>query len=959
MQSFIKNPVSLTAFILFLFYSLSQAVMPPAPPEWYSERMKQPIPKNYSRAIPAQAVKIQNEMAKLPVKSNKADTDNLLIILVEFPDHPANSIMHPQSAYEDMMFSIGVLSTGSLVEYYQEVSYGAFTPAGTVSVWIMAPHPYSYYTDGSYGTGSFPNNSQGLLEDCVSQLDLLFDFSDFDNDGDGFAEGIFLVHAGPGAEETGSADDIWSHAWYHEYMTDDGVSTGRYSTEPEELTDGSMIPIGVFCHEYGHVLGLPDLYDTDGSSEGIGVYCLMAGGSWGALPGNPERPTHMSAEMKRRLGWMTPTEITGNLENLTILPAATNSDCYRVTNPANSGEYFLIENRAKIGFDSLFRGNGGLAIWHVDQSGNQRDETHRYVSLEQADGSGDLERDFGTGNRHPRTNRGDAGDLFPFLQGNDYFSFSSHPSSFSYDGSDAFMTIDKITQNGNDINVDILTSPEDPIYRFESYAIVDDSASNFNTEADSGEIVNLYVTLACDGVGSDVVAAQLSTSDTRVSVYSGHPDYYYASLGHNSYLVNSYNPFKIQVMSPNNDSAVTFTLSLMAEGVPYELDFKMNINRQNILVVLDNNGSHWSDNIVEALHQVGTYSFDVWSTSESGTPEYDDLIPYNAILWTTASYFGTRTTTPSYENCLSAEELDVLTAYLDAHGRVGLFSQDYLYDLGLNSFASNYLMVQSFTEDQLVDSIGGASGYYTGPGATATWSMYDYTDFIVPGTGANLSIMQNGTSNGVGLQYPAIAPSADFFATTFTSLAIERLDTPSLEGLLSDWLGWMMTNPGVDVPLPIAPDEGDTLETSPINFSWTPVDGAIKYQVIITTDFELTNIVDDIQSTEPQADYTSGLAEGDYFWAVHSMSATDTSAYSPRATFTFHIPYICGDANGDETVNVGDAVHIINYAFKGGPAPDPIAAGDANCDETCNVGDAVYIINYAFKGGPAPCANCP
>jgi hypothetical protein len=67
--------------------------------------------------------------------------------------------------------------------------------------------------------------------------------------------------------------------------------------------------------------------------------------------------------------------------------------------------------------------------------------------------------------------------------------------------------------------------------------------------------------------------------------------------------------------------------------------------------------------------------------------------------------------------------------------------------------------------------------------------------------------------------------------------------------------------------------------------------------------------------------------------------------------------YVCGDANGDGTVNVGDAVHLINYVFKGGPAPIPLEAGDANCDFEVNVGDAVYLINYVFKGGPAPC--CP
>lgn len=67
--------------------------------------------------------------------------------------------------------------------------------------------------------------------------------------------------------------------------------------------------------------------------------------------------------------------------------------------------------------------------------------------------------------------------------------------------------------------------------------------------------------------------------------------------------------------------------------------------------------------------------------------------------------------------------------------------------------------------------------------------------------------------------------------------------------------------------------------------------------------------------------------------------------------------YICGDANGDGQTNVGDAVFLIAYVFKGGPAPDPIEAGDANCDHDTNIGDAVYMIAYVFKGGPEPC--CP
>jgi hypothetical protein len=63
---------------------------------------------------------------------------------------------------------------------------------------------------------------------------------------------------------------------------------------------------------------------------------------------------------------------------------------------------------------------------------------------------------------------------------------------------------------------------------------------------------------------------------------------------------------------------------------------------------------------------------------------------------------------------------------------------------------------------------------------------------------------------------------------------------------------------------------------------------------------------------------------------------------------------MCGDANCDGSVNVSDAVHIINYVFVGGNPPSPMEAGDANCDSTCNVSDAVWIINYIFVGGNDP-----
>jgi immune inhibitor A len=945
--------------------TIAMAVMPPAPPEWYTEHHKMPVPEGIRKGMPTIPPEIQRDLDEAALLRPN-NTDNLLLILVEFSDNPADQGNHPQSAYIDLMFSTGVLPTGSLYEYYQEISYGAFAPAGTVTVWITAPHPYSYYADGHYGFGSYPNNSQGLLEDCVNLLDPFLDFSIFDNNFDGYAEGIFLVHAGPGAEETGDPNDIWSHAWYYEAWTNDGVTTGRYSTEPEELLGGEMIKIGVFCHEYGHVLGLPDLYDTDGSSEGIGVYCLMSGGSWGALPGNPERPTHMCAEMKRRLGWMTPVEVTGNLIDLVIPPAATNSVCYRISHPTDPDEYFLIENRAKIGYDSLFRGDGGLAIWHVDWIGWQLDETHRYVSLEQADGSSDLEKDYGTGNRHPRTNRGDAGDLYPGATANTHFSVSSNPNSKSNNSALDLITITGIEYYGDSIRLDLYVDPAAPVYRAVATEVLDTVSigfpSNFNSDADSGEVVDLVIALACDGVGASALTGMLTITDPRVSVLDNSADFGIAA--HGQALFNESSPFRFEVLSGRPamlvepDSAVTFLLQLDSDGQLQDIEIKLNINRQRIMLVLDNNGSHWSENLVAAMQNVG-YSFDTYLTSENGTPDYDDLIPYHAVIWTTGSYFGTRTSGPNYESCLTQAETDVLAEYLDNAGRVGLFSQDYIYDNGIDQFLSDYMHVATVDQDQSVDHlIGEPDSYMDGfEGWTKEWHFYDYTDHITPGADARATLNDMDGPGHVAVSYPYWLTEKGFPATTYSAFSIERLDAIWLEQFMDFWISWILNDLNLDVPLPIAPKNDDVVNTLTPELSWTLSEGALVYHYEVATDFDFSNIVLQGMQFSISSVETDSLPEGSYFWRVAAEGSDGPffqTAFSPRAAFSIELAYVPGDADGSGFVDIDDAVYLINYIFGGGPAPDPLVSGDADCSGNVDIDDVVYLINYIFGGGPAP-----
>jgi immune inhibitor A len=264
------------------------------------------------------------------------------------------------------------------------------------------------------------------------------DFAPYDNDGNGFVDAFVVVHAGRGAEETGSPTDIWSHKWVLPQQRDVGGGTNvfGYLTIPEDAK------LGVCAHELGHlVFGWPDLYDDDSSSRGIGDFCLMAGGSWG-LGG--KRPVHPSAWCKASQGWVRVTQLTSN-RSVTVRDVKDRGSIYRLwRNGADGSEYFLVENRQKGGYDQSMPAQG-LLVWHIDDAvdGNS-DERHYQVALEQADGRRDLEA-----NR----NDGDAGDPFPGASRVTTFDDSSTPSSRSYGDLHTCVAIEGVPANNVSMKV--------------------------------------------------------------------------------------------------------------------------------------------------------------------------------------------------------------------------------------------------------------------------------------------------------------------------------------------------------------------------------------------------------------------------------------------------------------------------------------------------------------------------
>lgn len=373
-----------------------------------------------------------------PVTGNR----KAIVLLVDFSDKTA---VRPQSQVNDLLFSVGTYATGSMRDFYKEASYGQLDVTGAVagaggptSGWFRAPRTKSYYTNGDYGFGSYPRNAQKLTEDVIDLANPYVNFSQYDNDGDGFVEALIIVCAGTGGEQSGNVNDIWSHKWNITPKNVDGVKIDRYFMAPE---DGR---VGVMAHELGHLLcGLPDLYDTDYSSKGTGSWDLMAGGSWNSS-GN--KPAHPTAWCKYKSGWINPTVIHNQELDVTIRPYKDFKDVFKLpVGPANSKEYFLLSNRQKTGFDGAIPASG-LLIEHIDENktGNT-DENHYLVDIEQADGSRHL---------NINANSGDANDLFPTAS-NNQFNNTSNPNSKAYNGSDSKIAVTNITRSGSNITARI------------------------------------------------------------------------------------------------------------------------------------------------------------------------------------------------------------------------------------------------------------------------------------------------------------------------------------------------------------------------------------------------------------------------------------------------------------------------------------------------------------------------
>ncbi|MCJ7694309.1 MAG: M6 family metalloprotease domain-containing protein [Anaerolineaceae bacterium] len=399
-------------------------------------------------------------------------TQPTLVLLASFSDRAGT--------YTAANFSTSIFgASNSVKDFFLDASFNQLTLAA-------ATESYGTANDGIVGwlnlgyphpnTGSITGSANQLIvKNALIAANPYINYAAYDTNADGYISNnelhIVVVVAGYERAYTTLTPNVWAHRWNLNNVTPpvlDGKTLGDYFhnggyAQFGEIHSDHQATIGIIAHELGHDITWPDLYDTDGTSEGVGKWSIMGAGNWNYTGSNypGTSPSLPDAWLKWYQGWITPTVVNGTLGSAAIPQAETNSTAYLLApNPggvdwdflnwSGIGEFFLVENRQLTGYDAGLPGCG-LNIWHIDESvtstnSANANEYHPLVKMMEADGLNELVLHI---------DRGDAGDPFPGSTVNRTFNYSSTPNSRLYSGADSKVAVTNISNCASVMTADL------------------------------------------------------------------------------------------------------------------------------------------------------------------------------------------------------------------------------------------------------------------------------------------------------------------------------------------------------------------------------------------------------------------------------------------------------------------------------------------------------------------------
>ncbi|MBR0525427.1 MAG: M6 family metalloprotease domain-containing protein [Prevotella sp.] len=385
-----------------------------------------------------------------------------IIILVNFSNvafqKDNNNALYQRIANEKN-FSYGDFK-GSMYDYFYAQSEGKFELTFDVVGPVTVSNIQSYY--GSNDSSGNDKHPAEMVIEALKLADSQVNFADYDWDGDGKVDQVYVVYAGKGEADGGASTTIWPHEWelssaagYDDgsgAQTLDGVKIDTYACGGELNGSGNIDGIGTMCHEFSHCLGYPDFYDTDYSGgQGMGYWDLMDGGSYN---GDGYQPAGYTSYERWMAGWKEPVELTTTTQVANMKALQDGGEAYIVYNNGNRNEYFLLENRQFTGWDASLPGEG-LLILHVDYNasawaGNTPNDTPSHQRMTWIPADNEYQYTTYQGSKY-YTIEGMANDPFPYGSVNAFNKSTTPAAKFFNKNTDGTYyldsSIEEITQN--------------------------------------------------------------------------------------------------------------------------------------------------------------------------------------------------------------------------------------------------------------------------------------------------------------------------------------------------------------------------------------------------------------------------------------------------------------------------------------------------------------------------------
>lgn len=467
-----------------------------------------------------------------------------LCILVEFKDVPfTQSDEQTKVHFSNIVNKVGYKNeqlgyVGSVRDYFRSQSDGQFDIEFDVVGPFKLNYNQAYY--GAHGMNDENDVRAGkMIQEAIAQADGYVNFADYDWDGDGNVEPIYVVYSGMGEADGGGENTIWPHKSSISRERHDGVYVRDYACGSELDGSGALGGVGTMCHEYSHCLGLPDMYDTAYSGVyGTSSWDLMNDGCYN---GGGYVPAGYNAYERWYAGWITPEELTEDSEIIDMKPITSGGQTYIIRNDNRNykDEYYLLENRAKEGWDSALPG-AGLLVYHVDFNstawaynmvntiypGVTQNPRFQVVPADGRFGYGDVDTDVfpSGGNNSLMDNTEPSTELFnPNARGEFYLSKPIRNIKLNEDGTIEFMFYGQ--------NIEPEGKPEGAFF-YESFSFCENVGGNDGNYSPTGKVKyiadnpgwqadNAYGGSSCAYFGTNVKKGSATTPEFYVPVGNG------------------------------------------------------------------------------------------------------------------------------------------------------------------------------------------------------------------------------------------------------------------------------------------------------------------------------------------------------------------------------------------------------------------------------------------------------